>query len=223
MGQRSWRGSCGMAHGRVPCWVVCWEGVGGSWHCTQQSGGAVSSGVGSWVPLGLLGPFVIPQPLLRCHCWRRTLWECDVPRGCATVPAAEEGGWATHCLSLRWLLLQLVREPLTPSLSPPPPQPAPPPSLPQAGAFLAPGGAFNPFSVSCEAGAWQRARLPVDGCPHALRHQAAAERRWPVKGRVAGGRGRGGIQCAAGAEAMLATTNPCDSAPEHLPPPGTER
>lgn len=44
-----------------------------------------------------------------------------------------------------------------------------------------------------------------------------------MKGQAAGGRGRGGIQCAAGAEATLAATNPCDSDPEHLPLLGTER
>lgn len=51
------------------------------------------------------------------------------------------------------------------ALRPPSPQPAPPPACPlsllKPGGFIAPGGAFNHFPVSCKAGALQIAWLPL--------------------------------------------------------------
>ncbi|XP_058716394.1 uncharacterized protein LOC131590380 [Poecile atricapillus] len=71
----------------------------------------------------------------------------------------------------------------------------------------------------------RKGREPAGGCPRPpwVQHPL------PItlgQGRGGGGRGgrggRGGVQRAAGAEAKLATTNRCDSAPEHLAASGNE-
>lgn len=113
-------------------------------------------------------------------------------------PVLEEGAWESRPCGL--------------CLSSEPPQPVPCPCHTPG----APGRAFNPFPVSCRS---PRAAVPDPrGCST---HSPSLGQGRGGRGR--GGRGgRGGVQRAAGAEATLATTNRCDSAPEHLAASGNE-
>lgn len=192
MAQGSWRGSCGVARGSGLRWVGPWEGVGGSWHCTWQSGGQfplerrVLGDTGS-----LLGPFVIPQPLLRCLCWRRTCGSVVSLGAVPQFPRLRREAGRARCLPVAALVtawqcsweIIAVHGALHP-LPEPPASPACPFSLPQAGGFIAPGGVFNPFSVSCKAGMLQRAWLPADGCPLPLwvQHPHSLSCGWLLRG-----------------------------------------
>lgn len=133
-------------------------------------GGSFFQRGGSWVTLGLLGPFVIPQPLLRCLCWRRMCRNVVSHGAVLQFPLQRRETGRAHCLPVAALATawqdfvmgdhcseRCPSPPISPACAPP----ACPLSLLKRGGFIAPGGAFNHFPVSCKAGALQIAWLPL--------------------------------------------------------------